>query len=306
MTLVYRLTSLFPLWALLGCGVAMLWPGFFASLKTLIVPLLGAVMFAMGMSLRPENFAEVLKRPREVVLGLTLQYSLMPILAWAVARLLGLDALLTAGLVLVGACPGGTASNVVCYLARGDLALSISLTTLSTVMAVAATPLLTWLLIGRTVPVPVADMFADILVVVLVPVLAGVLLNRLFGHALQPLKRLSPLLSVAAIALIIAVIVALNHDRLGDLALPVVIAVAAHNLLGLACGYLLARLLGFDQRVSRTLAIEVGMQNSGLGVALAGKYFAAAAALPGAVFSVWHNISGSALAAFWVRRDPQT
>jgi BASS family bile acid:Na+ symporter len=258
-------------------------------------------MFGMGMTLTPANFREVWRRPGVVGLGLALQYSLMPLLAWLVGRLYGLESALLAGMVLVGASPGGTASNVVCYLARGDLALSISLTTVSTLTAVLATPFLTWLYIGASVPVPVLDMLLSILKVVLLPVLGGVLVNLWIGHRLAPAKRVFPLLSVAAIVVIIAIVVALNQAQMPQLVSGLMLCVVLHNGLGLAGGYWIGRLFGYDRRISRTLAIEVGMQNSGLAVALAGKYLSAAAALPGAIFSIWHNLSGAALAAWWSR-----
>ena len=299
-----RLTSLFPLWAILLSGLALWQPAWFTDLKPAIIPLLGVVMFGMGMTLTPGNFIEVWRRPRVMGLGVALQYTLMPLLAWLVGSLYGLEPALLAGMVLVGASPGGTASNVVCYLAKGDLALSISLTTLSTLLAVLATPLLTWLYIGARVPVPVWDMLLSILKVVLLPVLGGVLVNIWVGRRLGPAKRVFPLLSVAAIVLIIAIVVALNRVRMLDLALGIMFCVVLHNALGLAGGYWIGRLFGYDHRISRTLAIEVGMQNSGLAVALAGKYLSTAAALPGALFSIWHNLSGAALAAWWSRRLP--
>lgn len=299
-----RITALFPLWASLFSVAAYLAPAVFAPLKPGIVPLLGVVMFGMGMTLTWANFREVLRRPGLIALGTLLQYAVMPLAAWLVGRALGLPLPLLAGLVLVGACPGGTASNVVCYLARGDVALSITLTIVSTLLAIFATPLLTWLYVGQKVPVPVASMLLSILKIVLLPVMLGLLVNRLFGARLHPIKSLFPLLSVLAIVLIIAIIVALNRDNLAGMGLAVGLAVVLHNLTGLAAGYGLPRLLGLDERICRTLAIEVGMQNSGLGVALAVKHFSVAAALPGAVFSIWHNLSGSLLAAWWSRQPP--
>jgi BASS family bile acid:Na+ symporter len=300
--LIRLLTALFPVWALVFAAWGLLRPEVFTGLKPLVVPLLGLVMFGMGMTLRAADFRDVLRRPRLVGLGLVLQYGLMPLFAWALARAFGVPPEVAAGLVLVGACPGGTASNVVCYLARGDLALSITLTACSTLIAVAATPGLTWLYIGQTVPVPVWAMLGSVAKVVLLPVLAGVAINSLLGPRLGGVKRVFPLVSVGAIVVIIAVVVALNSERIAGMALMVAALVAAHNALGLLGGYWSGRLLGFDRRVSRTLAIEVGMQNSGLGATLATQYFGAAAALPAAVFSVWHNLSGSALAAWWSRR----
>lgn len=296
-------TRLFPVWALLLAALAYWQPQGFAGWSDAIVPLLGLVMFGMGMTLTPGSFAAVARRPSLVALGVAMQFVLMPLLAWLIGTLLGLPQALLVGLVLVGSCPGGTASNVICYLARGDVALSIALTAVSTLVALVATPLLTWLYVGARVPVPVADMLLSMLTVVIVPVLAGLTVNSLWGRRLGPIQHLFPLLSVVAIALIIAIIVALKRDQLAQLGALLALAVAAHNLSGLAAGYGLARALGLDRRISRTLAIEVGMQNSGLAVALANQFFSAAAALPGALFSIWHNVSGAALAAWWSRGD---
>jgi BASS family bile acid:Na+ symporter len=295
-------TALFPLGAIAVSLFSIYYPGVLAPWGKAIVPLLGVVMFGMGITLRPENFREVLRRPRLIGLGVVLQFGLMPLIAWAVGRALALPADLLVGVVLVGTCPGGTASNVICYLARGDVALSITLTTVSTLLAVLLTPAMTWLYIGQTVPVPVADMTLDIARVVILPVLAGMTLNHWLGKALQPVKHAFPYVSVAAIIVIIGIIVALNRPVLPSLALPVIAAVFWHNLLGLVGGYYLSGLFSRDARVRRTLAIEVGMQNSGLAVALANSYFPAVASLPGALFSIWHNISGSILAGWWSRR----
>lgn len=297
-----QLTRLFPVWAILGAGAAALFPDAFLSLKPTIVPLLGLVMFGMGMTLTPANFLEVAKRPLVVLLGVALQFLIMPLAGFLVATGFGLAPMLVAGVVLVGSCPGGTASNVITYLARGDVALSITLTAVATCLAIVATPILTWLYVGQSVAVPVLDMLLSILKIVLLPVCLGVAVNRFLGQRFGPLKEAFPLVSVLAIVLIIAIIVALNRDEIATLGLAVGAVVILHNLLGLAGGYGISKLLGLDERASRTLAIEVGMQNSGLGVALAVQYFSAAAALPGALFSVWHNLSGAALASLWSRR----
>jgi BASS family bile acid:Na+ symporter len=294
-------TALFPLGAIAITLFSVFYPGVLDGYGKAIVPLLGVVMFGMGITLRPGNFLDVLRRPRLIGLGVVLQYLLMPLSAWLVSRALDLPAGLLTGVVLVGTCPGGTASNVICYLARGDVALSITLTTISTLLAVILTPAMTWLYIGRTVPVPVLDMMLDIARVVILPVLAGMVLNRYLGHYLKAVKHAFPLVSVTAIILIIGIIVALNRPVLPALALPVIAAVFWHNLLGLAGGYYLAGLFTREERVRRTLAIEVGMQNSGLAVALAHSYFPAVASLPGALFSIWHNITGSMLAGWWSR-----
>jgi BASS family bile acid:Na+ symporter len=289
----FTLTTLFPFWALAGSLLAWWQPGWFMPLKPSIVPLLGLVMFGMGMTLTAANFLDVLRRPLPVLLGVALQFLLMPFAAWLLASMAGLPPQLAVGLILVGCSPGGTASNVICYLAKGDVALSITLTTVSTLVAVIATPLLTLLYAGQTVPVPAADILFTVFKIIFLPVLLGVLANHFFHNALAPARRIFPLLSVMAIVLIIMIIVALNHASLTNVAA------------GVATVVVLPRWLGRDKRECRTLAIEVGMQNSGLAVALAVKYFSAAAALPGALFSIWHNLSGSLLAGLWRRRSSQ-
>jgi bile acid:Na+ symporter, BASS family len=303
LSVIDRATGLFPLWALLFSLLAYWQPGLFVGLKPAILLLLGIVMFGMGMTLTWGHFRAVLQRPAAVGLGVVLQYLVMPLAAWLIAEVLGLPPALMAGLVLVGACPGGTASNVVCFLAKGDVALSITLTTVSTLLAIVMTPLLTDLYVGQKVPVPVGDMLWSIFKIVLVPVTLGVVVNRLLGAKLIRFKPVFPLVSVIAIVVIIAIIVALNRANLSSLGVAVAVAVVLHNLLGLLLGYWIPKALGLPERLCRTLAIEVGMQNSGLGVALAVKYFSVTAALPGAIFSIWHNLSGSVLAGFWSRKN---
>ena len=295
------LTTLFPFLALAASLLAWWQPGWFTPLKPSIVPLLGIVMFGMGMTLTGTNFLDVLRRPLPVLLGVSLQFLLMPFAAWLLATLAGLPPQLAVGLILVGCSPGGTASNVICYLARGDVALSITLTTVSTLVAVIATPLLTLLYAGQTVTVPAADILFTVFRIIFLPVLLGVLANYFFHNALAPVRRVFPWLSVMAIVLIIMIIVALNHTSLANVAASVATVVVLHNAIGLLGGYWVPRWLGRDKRECRTLAIEVGMQNSGLAVALALKYFSATAALPGALFSIWHNLSGSLLASVWRR-----
>ncbi|MBF0169798.1 MAG: bile acid:sodium symporter family protein [Nitrospinae bacterium] len=295
------LILLFPLWALLLSATAFAVPGLFVPWKGAIVPLLGLVMFGMGMTLSVADFAQAVARPRIVAVGVALQYLVMPLAAFVVATAFAFPPELTAGMILVGTAPGGTASNVITWLAKGDVALSITLTTVSTLLAVVLTPALTWLYLGQSVEVPFWGMMIDVAKVVLLPVAAGVALNRVGGRRLAPLAELFPAVSVGGIVLIIAIIVALNRERLADMGMTVAVAVALHNLIGMAAGYGAARRLGYPEAVCRTLAIEVGMQNSGLAVALAVKHFTPMAALPGAVFSVWHNLSGSAMASWWRR-----
>ncbi len=298
------ITRFFPLWALLFSLLAWLQPSLFADGKPLIVPLLSLVMFGMGLTLSVQDFQRVLITPGVIALGLLLQYSIMPLTALLISHLLGLGPELTAGMILVGSCPGGTASNVICYLARGNVALSISLTAFSTLLSVFLTPLLTLLLVDASIAVPAEQMLFSIFTMVIIPVTLGLALNHLFGDKIQALTPLFPAISVTAIVLIIAIIIALNAGSLLQLGVMLALAVALHNLAGLALGYFAARALRCDDATRRTLAIEVGMQNSGLAVALAFQYFTAATALPGALFSIWHNLSGSVLASVFSRSKP--
>ncbi len=299
------LNRLFPLWALLLATTAWFFPEPFNRGRELILPLLIVIMFGMGMTLTAADFRRVLLRPKVIALGTVLQYSIMPLLAFLLSRLLGLTPELTVGMVLVGASSGGTASNVITYLARGDVALSITLTMVSTLLAALLLPGLTWLYIGQLVSVPVEKMLLSVLQLVITPVLLGVTINTLLTARLRPLNQFFPLLSMSAIVIIIAIIVALNHDNLAQAGPLLLLAIALHNLGGMSLGYFLPRLLGYDTHTCRTLAIEVGMQNSGLSVALAVKYFGTTAALPGAIFSIWHNLSGSLLAGWWARQSRQ-
>lgn len=301
--LVSRATAFFPLWALLACGWAYGRPAPWAAMKPLIIPLLGLVMFGMGLTLSGEDFRRVFQRKGVILLGMGAQFGFMPLLAFSLSLFLDLSPQLTAGMLLVGCVSGGTASNVITYLARGDTALSITLTFCSTLVAVFVTPALTWLYLHRTVPVATGEILASILQIVLIPVLAGMAINHLWGRFLRPLQSLFPLLSVAAIVVIIGIIIGLNQEMVAATTPAILLAVTLHNLFGMAAGYGIAKVFRYPPPICRTLAIEVGMQNSGLAVALSLKYFSTAAALPGALFSIWHNISGSLFAA-WANRRP--
>lgn len=300
--MINLITRLFPLWAILLSATAWLQPALFTPGKSLIVPLLSLVMFGMGLTLRFDDFRRALAMHRLISLGLFLQYSIMPLSALLISLAFGFESALLAGMVLVGTSPGGTASNVICYLAKGNVALSISLTAISTLLAVLLTPLLTLLIVGTSIEVDAVNILLSILKMVIIPVLAGLVINQLFHRLLTPLLHIFPAISVAAIVYIIAIIVALNVGQLSAIGLTLIAAVMLHNFCGLLIGYLGSRWLNFPERECRTLAIEVGMQNSGLAVALAFKYFPALSALPGAIFSIWHNLSGSLLAAWWSRK----
>lgn len=293
---------LFPLWAIILSIAAYTVPAPFADLKPGIIPLLTIIMFSMGLTLSLDDFKRALSMPKLIVSGLLLQYTVMPLTALIIARTLQLDPALSIGLILVGTCPGGTASNVITYLAKGNVALSISLTSLSTILAVVLTPAITYFIADTTIDIPVARMLGTILTIVIFPVALGITLKHYYAYRIKTIETYLPLIAVCAIVLIIAIITALNAEQFSRPGTILLLAVALHNAAGLLIGYLSARMLGYKTRECRTLAIEVGMQNSGLAVALAIKHFSAAAALPGAIFSIWHNISGSTLAFFWSKR----
>ncbi|MGR9051887.1 MAG: bile acid:sodium symporter family protein, partial [Gammaproteobacteria bacterium] len=294
-----KIAGLFPLWVFALVVIAYCVPDWFIPGKPYIVPLLAVVMLTMGMTLTFRQFKEVLARPGLTMLGVGIQFVFMPSAAFVLSKLLQLPPAQTAGMILVGCSAGGTASNVICYLAGGNVALSVLMTMTSTIAAVFLMPALTYLYLNQTLPVPAFDMMQSLVEIVLLPVVAGTAINTWFGRWVEKIEALFPAFSGLSIALIIAIIVALNHANLTTLSLPLLAAVVLHNLSGLMAGYGLPRLLRFDPVVCHTLCIEVGMQNSGLSVALALQFFSTAAALPGALFSLWHNISGSLLAAYW-------
>ncbi|MBT3530800.1 MAG: bile acid:sodium symporter family protein [Gammaproteobacteria bacterium] len=297
-----RLNNLFPLWAVLVSISAFYFNTQFSRLEGLIVPLLASVMFIMGLTLTRDDIYRIAKDPRAIFVGVLLQFLLMPFLALTLANMLQLSNQLTIGMVLVGSCAGGTASNVICYLAKGDVALSISMTMVSTLVGVVATPLLCTFYLSETVDVDTIALLFSILQMVFVPVLLGFSVNHFFHKQVLKIEEHLPSASILVILLIIGIVVSLNSGRLLDVGLLTLAAVILHNLSGIAGGFYVSRLLGLDLRQSQTIAIEVGMQNSGLGVALALQFFSATAALPGALFSVWHNISGSILASIWAKK----
>ena len=277
-----------------------------ATSGTFISVLLGVVMFGMGLATRLADFKVVFSPPRDIAVGCAAQFTVMPALAWMLARLFGLDEALTVGVVLVGCCPGGTASNVITYLAKGDLALSVGMTGVSTLLAPLLTPALTLLLAGRTVDVNAYGMFVNILWVVILPILLGLAAKRFFPNATERAVRFMPTVSSVAIAVIIALVVAANAKRLWAGGVTIFIVVILHNVCGLALGYLIAAALRLAEPKRRALCIEVGMQNSGLAASLAAVHFAAypMAAVPGAIFSVWHNVSGAFVARLFRKTNP--
>ena len=265
--------------------------------------LLGVVMFGMGMTLTFQDFKQVLQRPWEVLLGVAAQFLIMPLAAWFLVWLFALPPELAIGVVLVGTCPGGTASNVISYLARGDVALSVSMTMATTLLAPVVTPTLTWLLAGSWIEVSFTAMMISIAQMVLLPLLLGLTAHHFFERTVEKILPVMPVVSVVTIVLLVGGVVALGAESLLDVGLLMAAIVVLHNAFGLVLGYGMARLFRLDSKKARTVSIEVGMQNSGMAASLAVLYFSPAAAIPGAIFSVWHNISGSIVANYFARRD---
>ncbi|MBQ9667009.1 MAG: bile acid:sodium symporter family protein [Bacteroidaceae bacterium] len=282
--------------------VALVMPGTFSGIKpTVINPLLGVIMFGMGMALRLEDFKIVFSRPKDVIIGCVAQFTIMPLLAVALSRVFALDEALAVGVVLVGCCPGGTASNVITYLAKGDLALSVGMTATSTMLAPVMTPLLVWLLAGKSVDVDVAGMLLSILWVVILPIVAGLVVKGLWPKFTERMTAYLPAVSSLTIAFIVLIIISANAQKLLMGGMVIILVVVLHNLCGLGLGWLIGRLLRLPNAKRRAISIEVGMQNSGLASSLATLHFAAypMATIPGAVFSVWHNISGAIVARLY-------
>ena len=284
--------------------LSMVFPGVVSQVPpTVINYLLGVVMFGMGLTLNLHDFKIVFSRPKDILVGCLAQFTIMPFLAWGLAKLFMLDEALALGIVLVGCCPGGTASNVITYLAKGDLALSVGMTGVSTLLAPFLTPLLTWLLAGKTVDVDVVSMFLSILWVIILPIVIGLTVKWLFPKFSLKAVDYLPALSSLAIAAIVAIVISANAQKLLTGGLVIVVVVVLHNVCGLGLGYLIGRLLGLSTPKRRAVSIEVGMQNSGLASSLAATHFAAypMATIPGALFSVWHNISGAIVARLYSR-----
>ncbi len=260
--------------------------------------LLMLVMFGMGLTLNPSDFAVVFKRPKDIIIGCIAQFTIMPLLAFGLGKIFGLDAGLLAGVILVGTCPGGTSSNVITYLSKGDVALSVGMTSVNTLLAPFLTPAITYLLLKTTVHVNVLSMFLSIVQVVIVPIALGFIINHFFGKYTAKAADVLPLVSVIAITLIVAAVVSHNAEKILETGVVVFAVVILHNVLGYALGFLLGMLLKLPTSKRKALSVEIGMQNSGLATSLAGTAFPALsmATVPGAIFSVWHNISGAILA----------
>jgi len=306
-----RFAAAFPLWIVLGCAWAWWRPTDWTWFAKWIEPGLGLIMLGMGLTLRVADFLEVGKRPGAVAMGVVAQFVIMPATGWAIARGFDLEPGLALGLILVACCPGGTASNVICYLAKANVALSVLMTMCSTFVAIGLTPLLTKWLAGKYLPIDALALFKSMLLVVLLPLLLGIAVNSAVGRLKRPervrrtVDLLGPVLSVVVIVLIVGCIFALKKAEIAAAAGTLFLSVFLLHASGFFFGYVAMWLAGKDEPMRRTVSIEVGMQNSGLGSALATKHFAeyALAPVPSAISAVYHCLIGSLLAAWWRRRS---
>ncbi|MGT2929887.1 bile acid:sodium symporter family protein [Streptococcus dentasini] len=287
--------------------IVIIWAAFnyvLPQTSTWVIPntsyLLGIILFGMGLTLTTEDFIRISKRPIPVVLGTVAHYVIMPGLAWLLCLLFHLKGATAAGVILVGSCPSGTSSSVMAFLAGGDVALDVSIEVLSTLLAPLMLPTLLSLLAGQFIAVPAAKLFLSTLQIVVVPVVLGVIVHRLLAHKIDSVIKLMPLISQAAILLIIGAVVSANHANIFTSATALVIPVVMlHNLCGYGLGYGFSKLLRLKEPQQKAITFEVGMQDSSLGATLAIKYFTPQAAIPSTIFSIWHNISGSILSSWW-------
>lgn len=293
----------FAVWVILFAVIAYVYPDGFAWIGDYINILLGVIMFGMGLTLTLTDFKKILKVPKSVITGVLAQYIIMPLVAYGLAVLFQLPAEVAIGVILVGCCPGGTASNVMTFLAKGNTALSVTITAVSTLLAPVLTPFLTLILASKWLPVSAGDMFFSIVQIVLIPIVLGIVIRIVFTKQVDKSVKALPLVSVVGIVAVAAAVVALNTEEIATTGLLIFSVVILHNLFGLLFGYVLAKLLRFDFTDQKAISIEVGMQNSGLGAALAVAHFSPIAAVPSALFSVWHNISGPLLATWWGKRS---
>lgn len=295
----------FALWVIMFAVLGFLFPDTFKQLTPYIVTLLGIIMFGMGLTISLDDFKEVGKRPFEVVIGVLSQFVIMPLLAVLLTRIIPMSPEVAAGVILVGCCPGGTSSNVMTYLSKGDVALSVACTSVTTLAAPIVTPFLVWLFASQYLPVDATAMFVSILKVILLPLALGFLFQKLVPAIVKSAVPVLPLVSVVGIVLIVAAVVGASKGAIVQSGLLIFAVVVLHNGLGYILGFFAAKVSGLSLAKRKAIAIEVGMQNSGLGAALASTYFSPVAAVPSAIFSVWHNISGAILANYFASREDE-
>jgi BASS family bile acid:Na+ symporter len=297
------ITKLFPLWVIVFSLFAFYNPAPFKPYAQFIPYGLGIIMLGMGLTMTLDDFKLVFSRPKDVFLGIAFRYLIMPLVGFSVAKLMGLPPALAAGLILVGCCPSGTASNVMTFLAKGDTALSVTVSSFNTVLAPLFTPYIFLLLAGTLIPIKAEALLIDILKIVLLPIAIGIGLRAFLSSMVDKIMKIVPVVSVVCIVLIIAIVIALSAEKLAVVAVLAFAAVAVHNGIGLALGYGASRATGMSHHKAKAICFEIGMENSGLAVALALAHLDPIAAVPGAIFSVWHNLSGSLLAGYWSSKE---
>ncbi|KAB2788876.1 bile acid:sodium symporter family protein [Brucella anthropi] len=295
----------FAIWVIVFAILGFVLPSTFSVFAPWIVVLLGIIMFGMGLTISGKDFAEVAKRPFEVAIGVLAQFIIMPLLAVLLTRIIPMSPEVAAGVILVGCCPGGTASNVMTYLSKGDVALSVACTSVTTLLAPLVTPFLVWFFANQYLPVDAMSMFISIVKVILLPLALGFILQKLVPGLVKAAVPMLPLVSVIGIVLIVSAVVAVNKAAIAQSGLLIFAVVVLHNSFGLVLGYFAARFAGLSLAKRKAISIEVGMQNSGLGAALANAHFSPLAAVPSAVFSVWHNISGALIASYYARMEEE-
>lgn len=291
----------FAVWVILFAVAGYFLPATFSPFAPYIVTLLGVIMFGMGLTLSLDDFKEVGRRPWDVSIGVLGQFIIMPMIAVLLTTIIPMSPEVAAGVILVGCCPGGTSSNVMTYLSKGDVALSVACTSVTTLLAPIATPFLVWFFASQYLPVDAMSMFISIVKVILVPLALGFALQKLVPGLVRVATPALPLVSVVGIVLIVAAVVAVNQAAIATSGLMIFAVVVLHNGIGYLLGFFAARACGLSLAKRKAIAIEVGMQNSGLGAALASAHFSPLAAVPSAIFSVWHNISGALLSNFFSR-----
>jgi len=295
-------TSYFALWVIIFAIIAFFLPNYFTWIAPHVTLLLGIIMFGMGLTLTVDDFKRVFTAPKAVFIGAFAQYLFMPLTAFLLAKLLNLPAEVAAGVILVGSVPGGTASNVMTFLAKGNTALSVTMTAVTTLLAPILTPTMTYIYASQWLEVSFWAMFMSIVKVVLIPIVLGLVLRYLFDETVKKTMPVLPLISAIGIILVVMAVVSTSQERILTTGLLIFVVVILHNLIGYAIGYLIGKLFKFNLADTKALSIEIGMQNSGLAASLALVHFTPLAAIPGAIFSVWHNISGALLANWLAKR----
>lgn len=297
------MSRFFALWVLLFAALAFIWPQGFVWVGPYIPWFLGLIMFGMGATLSLSDFKHIVRHPKSVIVGVVAQFLIMPAVAYVLAKGFQLPADIAIGVILVGACPGGTASNVITYLARGNTALSVACTSVATLLAPVLTPTMVYLFASEWIEVSASAMVWSVLQMVLLPVALGVIVRALWQDKVERAAEVLPLVSMFMIALLVAALIGASKDRIIESGLLIFLVVVLHNGLGFLLGYAMGALFRLPYADSKAIAIEVGVQNSGLGAALAVAHFSPLAAVPSAIFSLWHNISGPLLATYWARKS---